>query len=438
MRCSAAHLVGIAVLLGATGVAASPRPCLATPAGEQPASKGVPRTLIDRRLQEHPVQLMGIDGATITYTDSAGLVRKESRDEFLAMLPQAQDAGVAAATALRPPSVVELVDGQRFAGALGAIPTTQAAPAETIAWDHPTLGTIELKLDHIRRLQVRAGQGTPAPQPAQADSDAALLTNGDRAEGLVEGILAEGPTLRLSAGNQSRDIPFERIQEIRFLSNPGAQPPADAPFLWLRDGSVVACRSIRTERTGDLAVEVALRESPGGGGAKTDATTLAASGIIPLADVLAADLHPGALVPLASIAAQNQKPTGDRRWAAPVSVSPDALLRLADVELPGPMSAEWELPSGATRFSADAELPRSDWDWGDAELTLTLLASGRETELFRQRLSADHPRVAINTALPASAGQAANRLRIRVDAGPYGPVQDRVVLRRPVVLVDQK
>jgi hypothetical protein len=424
-----------ALLAGALCVA----PVSASGLPVEPPPRGTPRTLIDRRLQEHAVQLIALDTATITYTDSAGLLRKESRDEFLAVLPQAQDLGAAAATALRPPSVAELVDGQRYAGRAGAVPS-RSSPGESIAWEHAALGTLDLKLDDLRRLQLRPQTTEPSVRPAPptsaagADTDIVVLTNGDRAEGLTEGFLADGPALRLSAGGSSRDIPFERIQEVRILSNPGAALPERSAVLWLRDGSVIACRSIRTDRTGDVSLEVALREPPGGG--EGDRTTLAASAAVPLGEVLGADLHPGTLVPLASIPAENQRPTGNRRWTRPVVASSEALLRLGDVELPGPMSAEWELPAGAERFSADAQLPRAAWDWGDAELIVTLITPAGETELFRRRLSADQPGAAVNAPLGKPAAGA--RLGIRLESGAYGAVQDRVILHRPVLLIDDK
>jgi hypothetical protein len=175
--------------------------------------------------------------------------------------------------------------------------------------------------------------------------------------------------------------------------------------------------------------------SPPAGG-EGDRTTLAASAAVPLGEVLGADLHPGTLVPLASIPAENQRPTGNRRWTRPVVASSEALLRLGDVELPGPMSAEWELPAGAERFSADAQLPRAAWDWGDAELIVTLITPAGETELFRRRLSADQPGAAVNAPLGKPAAGA--RLGIRLESGAYGAVQDRVILHRPVLLIDDK
>jgi hypothetical protein len=375
---------------------------------------------------------MALDGDTLTYTDQGGLVRKESKTEFLAILPQEQDAAAGPTTALRPPSEVELVDGQRFPGTFGAIAAPAGEPVESIAWDNATLGTLDLKLDHIRRIQLRPDPSAQAARTpaAPGDSDIVILTNGDRVPGLLEGFLADGPAARLSSSGQSRDIPLDRIQEFRLLTNPAAAAPADSTIVWLRDGAVAACRSLHTSRTGEVALEIAPAETATNG--KTS-STLAASGNVGIADILAVDLHPGALVPLASITPSSQKPGPGRRWTKPIAaVSPDALLRLSDVEIPGPMSAEWELPAGIARFAAEVELPRSDWDWGDAELSVTLVSGGRETELFRRRLSAEQPRAAINAALDKSAPGA--RLRIRLDAGAYGPVQDRVVLHRPVLL----
>ena len=50
-------------------------------------TRGVPRLLLDRQLQERSVMLVGLDGRTIMYTDAAGLVRNESVGEYLAIIP---------------------------------------------------------------------------------------------------------------------------------------------------------------------------------------------------------------------------------------------------------------------------------------------------------------------------------------------------------------
>ena len=417
MRSAAVYFVGIV----AWGACAPAAPV---------ADKGVPRTLIDRTLQERQVQLTGLEPGTVSYTDSGGLVRTEPSDELLAILPGSDD-GTAAGAALRPPSVVELVDGQRFAGTLGAI---RGEPGDSIAWDHPVLGTLEIKLDHIRRFQFRSGARAEAGTPsAPGDSDTAVLTNGDRVVGLVEGIGAAGgkPVLRLAGGPQSRDIPLERVQEVLLMSNPAASAPAGSVMAWLRDGSIVACRALHTNRTGEVSLDLAMQEPRKGAG---EPGTLAAPSVVSLTDVLGADLHPGTMVPLASLNPVEQTAASSRRWTRPVAVvSPDALLRLSDVEVPGPMSAEWEIPAGALRFSAEAELPRAMWNWGDCTVAITVRAEGRDKELFRQRLTAEQPRATINAPLEKLGAGA--RLRVTVEAGSAGPVQDRVVLKRPVLLV---
>lgn len=391
------------------------------------SDKGVPRTLVDLKLQEHAVQLVAIDARTLTYTDAAGLLRTESMDEFLFFRPT--DDGSGASTPLVPPAAVELTDGQRFAGSIGTI-SGAGSPSELLPWEHAALGPVSFKLDRIRRIQLKRPPDGSVPILSKGDNDVVILTNGDRAEGLVEGFLTAGPSARLSAGGQSRDIPLERIQEIRVLSNPPSAPQSGAVIAWLRDGSVIACRALHTSRTGELTIEPAPTEAGSGG---PGASTLAAASTLTLADILAADLHPGAVIPVASLPVASQQAAPGRRWSRPVgAAAPESLLRLGDVELPGPMTAEWDLPAGVTRFAAEAELPRPMWNWGDCDIRVSLVTGGTEKELARQHLSADQPHALINAALDNAPAGA--RLRIRLEAGSYGPVQDRVVLRRPILL----
>src|SRR6185295_1033713 len=82
-------------------------------------------------------------------------------------------------------------------------------------------------------------------------------------------------------------------------------------------------------------------------------------------------------------------------------------LDAADIELPGPMLAEWSVPTGARRLAGWAELPRDCWTWGNCVIVLSLVrgdevgASG--TELFREALSADSPVAEFNIDVGAAA-----------------------------------
>lgn len=435
MRSTIPYLL-VALALGlCPGQTPSPGQSAGAPA-PQPEMRGIPRTLIDRRLQERAVQLIGIDAQTISYVDGADLVRTEPREEFLAILPQASADG-SAVTPGRPAVVLELVDGERLAGALVQPAPGSAAPADSISWENPLLGSAggaEIKLDLVRLLRLSAPlPGVDMqPGPGKADTDLVLLANGDRIEGLVEG-LVEGPAVRIGVNSQSRDIKLELVQEIRLLSNPAARVPPGAVMAWLRDGSVIACRALHTNRAGQVSLELAFKDQPA---PKSDDSTLASAGSLGLADIVALDLHPGSLVPLASLTPADQKPTGTRRWTRPAdALGENALLNLQDLEVPGPMTIEWELPAGATRLAAGVELPRAMWNWGDAEMVVSLVSAGRETELFRQHLSAEQPKGTINASLEHAAS--GSRLRVRLESGAYGPIQNKVLLRRPVVLVGQ-
>jgi hypothetical protein len=51
-------------------------------------------------------------------------------------------------------------------------------------------------------------------------------------------------------------------------------------------------------------------------------------------------------------------------------------------------------------------------------------------ELVRQRLSGEAPSLRINAELGKGAGRT---LEVRVEPGAFGPVEDRVLLRRPLL-----
>ncbi|MCX5689237.1 MAG: hypothetical protein NTV94_05515, partial [Planctomycetota bacterium] len=124
-----------------------------------------------------------------------------------------------------------------------------------------------------------------------------------------------------------------------------------------------------------------------------------------------------------------------RRWVPPVVVGDamSAALGAADVELPGPMSVLCDVP-GASRVSGMVELPESCRVWGDCEVFIEVMSGGAGVTkpLWHQRLNGAQPRVAFNLMLPATSDAV---LVVRVEAGENGPVMDKVVLRRPLLLM---
>lgn len=398
----------------------------AAPAAAQEA-KGVARVLIDRELRERPVLLTGLDGRTVTYTDSAGLSRSESVDEFVAMVPAVGAAR--GSSAASPISSLELTDGQRFFGDL--------APAEgareSVRWAHPTLGTLEFKLDRVRSLRfnlpVQGGWGGPsAATPPDPGADLVMFANGDRAAGFVERVSGEPRVVVLGPVDrgETREIGLDVVREI-VLSNPAEAPDARSTVVWLRDGSVLACRAIRTTRLGELTLTPAF--------ADTEAVETP-PGTLLLDDLLGVAFDSAAVTPLSSVPPAAQAPTGERPWSRPVSVvgAERAVLGAGDIQFPGPVRVEWVLPAGATRLSMDVELPRDMWTWGRCTVAvLGVDRGGAETPLARVALDAEHPREPVRADLQGSA-----RLVVRVDPGEFGAVQNGVVLRRPLLLIATK
>ncbi len=380
----------------------------------------ITKSLLDRRLGEKTVQLTGIDDRTVMYIDAGGQARTDLLTEYLAILPVAD--GPAAA---HPPSVIELLDGQRLVGSLA---TGRTAPADSLLWEHAGLGMLAFKLDEVRRIQFQEGPAVAAQRPGEDATDIVTLANGDRIDGFVDAV---GAIVSIEVNGTRRDLPAERVQEI-VLGGGKPRPPVHAMVAWLSDGSVVACRSLQTSRTGEVSLTPLLGEPADKG---TEAPVLPTL-VMRLDDVRALAMDPAALVPLASLKVAAQAPAAGRRWSRGVeALDPRwSSLGLADIELPGPMSVEWDLPENATRFAADAELPRQMWTWGDCEIVASMVTAGGETELWRRRLNADSPRARVAVGLPTGS----RRIKLRMEAGEYGAVQDKVVIRRGVVAIEGK
>ena len=85
----------------------------------------------------------------------------------------------------------------------------------------------------------------------------------------------------------------------------------------------------------------------------------------------------------------------------------------------------YELPEDAARFGGTFELDENTAPWGDCVVSIEL--DGRE--IFSQRLHENR-----RTA-PFSVTAQGRELTVRVDPGEYGPILDRVSLKRAIVLL---
>jgi hypothetical protein len=242
-----------------------------------------------------------------------------------------------------------------------------------------------------------------------------ILANGDVLDGFVDVISAAEVVVEVEG--KTRKVETPRVARVEF-SNPAAG--LSGAMVWLASGDVLRVSSLGGSGAGG---EVTLARA-GSGSPVT----------VKVADVAGFVESSAALVALATIAPAGVTPFGSRSAADPIEVgSVEVPLGAADVTLPSPMVVTWALPEGATRAAWRAELPAASRVWGDCVLIVEQTGEkgvgGRE--LARVRLNGDAPEAEMNVELIVGGGP----LRVTLDEGEGGPIQDRVVLRGGLVLV---
>ena len=380
--------------------------------------EGVERVLIDRGLDEQAVVVLRLGDGTIVYDDELGLRRHEPTGVFLAMVRE--DPGPP------PPvedGVLELVTGERLPGRVAARQRVEdeAETSAALWWRRPERDPVRIPLDLIDRVVLDPG----AHLESETSADVVLLRNGDTLRGFVERI---GTAVIIDTGGAPAEVTLDTVAVID-LANP--REPFDGMVAWLDDGSVLAVTSLSSGAEGTVRL-LGAREVP----EETEAVDVLAEEI-PLEHLSGLEFAPGSLRTLGSIEPESQTPAPGRRWTEPLDVRGGAALGLGDIVLPGPMAVTWIIPAGATRFATSVELPEAMRTWGDCEVVVAGESREGEVELSRHRLNAESPIARINAELPAP-GEPRRRLRITLEPGAYGPIQDRVTLRRPVLLVEER
>jgi hypothetical protein len=390
--------------------------------------------LVDRALAQRPVRLVSISADTIEVSDANGHVQTVSRSQVLALIPPLTDLDqpvvdehqltqrMPDAERQRPVGRLDLVDGQTLPGVLSSgAPSRPGDKGERLVWASKLFGPVSLPLEAVGTVLFapdRADLLHPGPTPLE---DTVTLINGDRAEGFVAGVDA---SVRLEKGGKTSQLPVARVVAIQFANPP---KPAQGAWVWLYDGTAAAVSEVSADSAGHVTITGRLA-----GLAKQPQASMDAN------DLRAISFDAGALRPLAGAPLTVSEPhlaTGPapRRWIPPLSV-PDnhgAPLGAVDIEIPGPMTVEWTLPHGASRLGTTVEMPPSARVWGDCELIVESLAGPKTTQIAKVHLCGESPTADLSLAITG-----ASKLRMTIDPGPTGPVEDRVVLRRPVVLVE--
>lgn len=369
----------------------------------------VPVLVIDTELRGIRGTLLSFDERGATYIDENGVSKRRAAETIAAILPARRtgdDDGSGA-------GVLELIDGQRYPGSLSAT----AAEGELVAWEHPVFGRMDIPIDRVARL-VRDEGEIPSPDRAP-DSDEIFLTNGDRLRGFL---IELGQRVVFESETGVVDLDVSRVAGA-VLSNPRER--GARLLVWLSDGSIVEAERV----VGQAGEQELLSVDP----------VLGGEGAYAITQFVGLAFDASMLVPLSAIPTSAHEPVGPRVYAPPVRThrSPGSsasgavgpALFAEDLLIDGPTRARWVLPEGSARFAMVASLLDGASVWADCELVVRL----GDVELARERLNASSPSVAIGIDLPRDIG--GGELIITLEPGAHGAVDDRVVLRRPLVLI---
>ena len=387
------------------------------------------------------------------------------------------------------PSTLTTTDGSRLYGKLTA--DTQGDEG-FITWTGPLLGPSRFKLEQLASIIVRSGPltaavstlpdaGSRADPAGPASEDTALLRNGDLLRGFVQGFAvsatgslvlnfesskqpaAAQPTAQPAAGKPAPasapvtlELPLDRVDAITF-NNP-AVPPSGAR-IWLTDDSIIAAPRLTKIASGVAApsrLTVTANPSTVGAPAPTFQIDTSRVAAVNLSTTTAASLascvrafepapgatpvRPASSRPSISVVGQLVTAQGATNTAAASATTVPFDAR--DIDLPCHGTMTITLPTGTTTVSFAAMLPDDCRVWGDCQLQVELITPRGPRPLTTITLNADRPTTDVqidlepDAATTAARGTSSASLRFTLRDNPagYGPIQDRVTIRRGLLV----
>jgi hypothetical protein len=373
--------------------------------------------IINERLETESVRIIAITETALHLDIGGGQQRTMPLSESLAIIfddaPLTEERGAARELPSRhelSSGLLLITDGQRFVGTLD---WDREQDAEKVAWTHPLTGRLEFSLDEVHSVALEPGS-QPAPT---AQADVVRLTNGDELEGFVLS-LRDPISIELigsDVGDDARivDLPLGRVASVSIIA---PNQPARGMRLWLIDGSIMSVESVVMREDGMIEI-VNNRFS-------SDNKTRE----VPRRRLSAMLTDARRIVPLSTLPPTRVEGPPTRYVIPdPVVLDDSALLGAGRIEYRGPMTVHYALPPGAVRFAAEAVLPPMSREWGDFDLIIRVDGS----EIERRTINAAQPDANINLAISGS------ELTIELREGESGPIQNHLILYRPLLLVER-
>jgi hypothetical protein len=268
-----------------------------------------------------------------------------------------------------------LVDGQRIPGKLelrGGVPS----------WVSPWCAPRAMDGDGVRGFSL----GTAA-LPAAADSDAVLLRNGDRIDGIVAGITATGITVEVGSGTErsTSTLAWDAVSAVGLVAPPTARSGAR---VWLADGTVIDGDSV------SWMTPQYMRIVTGGSASQRPIS-------IPRRMVLAMQASPASATPLARlspVASGITAPAVRYSQPSPTVVAGTWGLDAPPIEIEGPVRLSYPAQATPSRLVAVASRPSTARE--ASSIALVIRSGGKE--LLREQMDASRARMEIRVDIPAA------------------------------------
>jgi len=376
-----------------------------------PAGAVTPVTTTGFDLEPRRVSLQGMDDRAIGLFDSSRKYTTQPLEEVL-VITILDDTGAPAkidrTMHKADAGVVELIDGQRLVGQMAST----SEDGQTITWSSPLIPPATISLDRVSAVTLRGEP--PAWEPAT--EDAVLLMNGDHMTGFVTGVMLGAINLQAAGQRDATPLPSERVRGVRFAG--AAQRKSEGHRVTLCDGSVLTTSALSVSDD-----KLTLKPRVLGGEREV---TLELSKVARIAVATPR----GMLLDLRSIGVASR--SGGEVFGVPTPAVFDPGVDPGVLRLHAPIGLTFNLPPGARRFTARAELDDKDIDparlaaWADTSLVVRV--DGKE--VGRWRLRGGEPSASINILISGTT------LALELDPGANGPVLDRVRLIGPAVLVE--
>jgi hypothetical protein len=316
-----------------------------------------------------------------------------------------------------PVRLISLVDGQSIRGSVLESERIEQLSISVIA-GNSVYGDAFIELEHL--LSVRDQHLSEEHIIENLIDDVVVMRNGDRISGFIESI---GSQIEIAVDDRIIQLDLERAQRVYVANDPD---PVNGIYMRFVDDEVIRVLGFDFAARSPISISI----DPGSLGLDNTGSTdwRFDPGMLEALWVDEADQR---VLALCEITPESIEPMGDRIWVpTPDVINLDASHEaLQTIDFQSPARVRYAMPEGARRFACTIEAPIELWT--DCVVRILADRDGRLRQVFEQRLNPETPTAGVNVELPPGTGA----LVVEIDPGEHGPIQDRVLMHRPRVLL---